>query len=127
MIDEDKAIVEAYKGFVNGYDGVLPFADYYAFVSSWIIHPIEHNNNIVGAVFTKDNEIHVSVNGPWFPRKYVKEILYPLIEKYGEVTTSVDHYNKNGFYWVSKLGFKETERLEHKTKMKITKDDIWVS
>ena len=127
MIAEDKAILEAYKGFVNGYNGVLPFSDYYAFVSNWRIHPIEHNGNVVGAVFTKGNEIHVSTSGPWFPRKYVKEVLYPLIDQYGEVVTSVDDYNQSGLYWVKKLGFKETEKLEYKTKLKMTKDDIWVS
>jgi hypothetical protein len=127
LIAEDKAILEAYKGFCKGYDGEIPFSSYYNFVTGWKIYPVEHHQQIVGAVFTKGNEIHVSVNGPWFPRKYVKEVLYPLIEQYDEVVTSVDNYNTSGLYWVKKLGFKETEKLDYKIKMKITKDDIWVS
>ena len=122
---EDEAILEAYKGFKNGYTGVFPFQVYYNYIAFWDIHPIEHKGKVVGAVFTKDDEIHISVNGPWFPRKYIKPILFPLFDKYKELVTTVDDYNVEGLKWVKKFGFRVIEKLPTKTRLGLTKDNIW--
>lgn len=127
MIEEDQAIIQAYKAFKKDYSGELPFQAYYNYVTSWNIHPITYKEKVVGAVFTKDDQVHVAVNGPWFPRQYIKKIILPMIEKYGIIKTSVDDYNISGLKWVMKLGFKPTEKLKDKTVLVLTKDDIWVS
>ena len=127
MIEEDQAILQAYKAFKNGYDGDIPFNLYYNYILDWTIHPIKYRDKVVGAIFTKDNKIHISVNGPWFPRKYVKPILYPLFEVYNELETTVDDYNVSGLNWVKKFGFRVIEKTTDKTRLVLTKDDIWVS
>lgn len=127
MIEEDQAIIEAYKAFKKGYTGELHFQAYYNYVVNWDIYPIKFKEKVVGAVFTSGNKIHVAANGPWFPRQYIKKIVLPMIEKYGIIETSVDDYNVSGLDWVMKLGFKPMEKLKDKTKLVLTKGDIWVS
>ena len=112
----------AYKPLSN----FLTLEAYNDFIKSWNIHPITFKDNVVGAVFTKDNKIHVAVNGTWYPRKYIKEVMYPLFNTYNEIETTVDTNNPSGLKWVMKLGFKIVDQNSKQYKLILTKNDSWV-
>ena len=124
---EDQAILESYKAYKSTYSGKLPFQAYYNFVTNWDIHPVEHLEKVVGAVFTKDSNIHVAVNGTWFPRRYIKRIVLPMLEKYGIINTTVDIFNETGLAWVMKLGFKLVDKNHKQYILVLKKDDLCLS
>jgi hypothetical protein len=123
----NEAINQSYIAYQSTYDGELPFRDYYNFVITWHIHPVKHKEKIVGAVFTKDSNVHVAVNGTWFPRRYIKNIILPMLDTYGVVNTTVDLFNEAGLAWVMKLGFKLIDKNYKQYKLVLKKDDLCLS
>ena len=72
---KDKAIEQSFIAVQNGFGKVLSFDRYKEYLIGWTVHPVEYKQEIVGAVFSKGNELHIGVNGMWYPRKYIKNII----------------------------------------------------
>ena len=122
-----EAVYQAYQAYQSTYDGHIPFQDYSRFISNWKVHPVEFKDKVVGAVFTKANNVHVAVNGKWFPRKYIRNIILPMLDKYGSINTTVDIFNTSGLAWVQKLGFKLIDSNYKQYKLILKKDYLCLS
>jgi len=124
---KDKAIEQSFIATQEGFGKTLDFNKYKEYLVGWIVHPIEYKQEIVGAVFSKDNELHIGVNGMWYPRRYIKNIIIPLFDSYDEVIITVDNYNSKGLKWVMKLGWKIIKTSTIKTTLSLKKEYVWVS
>lgn len=76
----------------------------------WLVHPVKYQGKIVGAILEKDGELHTSIapeyQKRWNPRPYIKNILYPALNKYGRLYSDAKKDDLNGQLWLTKLGFK---------------------
>lgn len=122
-----KAILKSFVAFEKGYGEPLDFKLYCSYLEGWEVHPIEYKEEVVGAIFTKCNELHMAIDGPWYPRRYVKTIILPLLEQYNELVASVDNYNVSGLKWIMKFGFRVTSVTNSKVKLSFKKEYLWVS
>jgi hypothetical protein len=75
-------------------------------LATYHLFPVKHNGVIIGGVFTKDNRFLVSVVGDWLPDDYIKQIVRPMLQHYGHITTSVMNYDTAGLERYLKYGFK---------------------
>jgi hypothetical protein len=75
----------------------------------WIVHPVHWNGIIVGGILQRDSELHTSISPQfqkkWNPRPYIHQILYPALEKYGEVMSISEKEDARCLRWLQKLGF----------------------
>lgn len=75
----------------------------------WTVHPVRYQCMIVGAILEKDREIHTSIapefQKRWNPRPYIKNILYPALEKYGVLFSDAKKDDLNAQRWLTKLGY----------------------
>ena len=124
---KDRALLKSFEAFEKGYGSKLDFNKYCTYLEGWIVHPIEYKQEVVGAIFTKQNKLHMAIDGPWYPRKYVKTIILPLLEQYSELVASVDNYNISGLKWIMKFGFRIIETTPTKVKLSFKKEYLWVS
>lgn len=78
-------------------------------ILGWSIHPVRYNATIVGAILEKDGEIHTSIapdfQKRWNPRPYIKNILYPALDKYGVLYSDAKKDDLNAQRWLIKLGY----------------------
>jgi len=76
-------------------------------LKDWEFIPLTENGEIIGAVMQKENEIHVGYGKK--PKasikKHIKQTLNNLLEKYGEVVTSVQKDNDRGLLFCKRLNF----------------------
>lgn len=102
---------EAIKQLLAGAGNIRAFEE----VSSgleilgWTVHPVRYQGMIVGAILEKDREIHTSIapefHKRWNPRPYIKNILYPALEKYGVLFSEAKKDNPIAQRWLTKLGY----------------------
>lgn len=83
---------------------------YESLLHGWDVLPLLENDKIIGGVLVKGNEIHVGygIKPKSSIRKYIKNILNNLIDRYGCVVTSVLNSNLKGLKFCKRLGFFET-------------------
>lgn len=102
---------EALKLIYESVKDRLPFGfDQFAEnVKDWDIIPVVQRNHMFGGVMVKGNEIHVGfAKKPTASiRGNIKNILHPLLNKYGFVVTTVSKNNLNGLKFCKRLGFVE--------------------
>lgn len=80
---------------------------YAEIMKDWEFVELTQNNEVVGAVIIKGNELHVGYSKkPTFSiRKHIKETLKKLIDINGCAVTTVMKSNKNGLKFCKRLGF----------------------
>ena len=92
--------------------------------NGWVVHPVYYNGCIVGGIMQKGAEIHTSIapefQRKWNPRPYINSILYPALEKYGEIISLADKNDKNCLNWLMKLGFSVTSEDSNYFHLKLT-------
>ncbi len=75
----------------------------------WTVHPVFHQGTVIGAIIEQEGEIHTSIAPEyqrfWNPRPYIKKILYPALEKYGEIHSHAKKCDNKAIRWLKKLGF----------------------
>lgn len=75
----------------------------------WTIHPVHYLGQIVGAILEKNGELHTSIapefQKRWNPRPYIKNILYPALDKYGVLYSDAKKNDLNAQRWLAKLGY----------------------
>ena len=73
------------------------------------IKTLYKNEVPVGTLFIKGPEIHVAIlkehRKRWLSRSLIKEVLNPIVKKYGHVITAVMEDNYIGRDFVMRLGF----------------------
>jgi len=83
----------------------------------WKVHPVHYQNQIIGAILEKDGELHTSISPEfqkrWNPRPYIKNILYPALDKYGSLYSDAKKEDLNAQRWLIKLGFQYLKEDEN--------------
>lgn len=86
----------------------MSFAEFESETKDFIVNPVFHNNNVIGAILVKDAELHCCIlpdfKGKWLKRCYI-EILNDIIRKHGKATTHAS--TKMGHQFVQRFGFKQ--------------------
>lgn len=95
-------------------------------LQGWIIHPVFFTGKVIGAIIQKEGEIHTSIvpkyQKIWNPRPYIKNILYPALEKYGEINSEASKCDIRGIKWLTKLGFFKISEDELKIYFRLKKN-----
>lgn len=103
------------KGLLLGYQATdwnhqMSYDDYENGLKDWIIRVIERDNQPIGAVFTKDDELHVSVlpsyRGKWLTKSLMRELFEGK-----RVTTRVSKGHDRMYGILHRLGFSGTDLL----------------
>ena len=96
----------------------IPYESFENALKDCELSPLEKHGEIIGIVTTKGPEVHTTVSkkfrGKWFSRRYVREHISPLIEKYGYCLTQTIIGDYFGHCFVTKAGF-EISHLTDKT------------
>lgn len=89
-------------------------------IKSWEIVPLSQKNEVIGAVMTKENEIHVGYGKKPCGSilKHIKNTLLKIIKKYGFAVTIVSSANQKGLEFCKRLGFVEIKQDNDKIYMK---------
>lgn len=107
MSEQDEAILHIISGTQMNYDIGLVASQLKN--SGWIIHPVTYQGQVIGGIIQKGAEIHTSIapeyQKKWNPRPYINSILYPALEKYGEIKSVSQKKDERGLKWLIKLGF----------------------
>lgn len=78
-------------------------------LAKWSLQPIENNGKLTAVMMVHGNEVHVasdpSMRARWLSRRVIREMLGPVLERYGSVTTRVTDGNVKGHEFVQRLGF----------------------
>lgn len=105
---------EAIKQLLAGVGNIRTFEDVSRGLDQlgWIVHPVKYQSKIIGAILEKDGEIHTSISPDyqrrWNPRPYIKNILYPALDKYGVIYSHAKREDLKAQRWLAKLGFEYT-------------------
>lgn len=94
----------------------MDFDSFKKMLTGWDLKPIIVGGVCAGVFFNKDSEIHFSIlpkfRGKWFSRKVAGELLTPVLEKHGYITTMVPDNKPHGHKIVQKFGFKRVGRIQ---------------
>ncbi len=92
----------------------LPLEAFMEYLKDFDIHPVMDQDEIIGAVMTKGNEIHVGITRT--PQgahlRELRDILCGIIMRHGTARTAVMHDNIAGMEFCRRIGFEETHRDE---------------
>ena len=105
MTDQEQAKFMVYESVKKRLP--INFNQFKDALKDWEFIPLTENGQIIGAVMQKENEIHVGYGKK--PKasikKHIKQTLNNLLEKYGEVITSVQKDNSRGLLFCKRLNF----------------------
>ena len=85
----------------------ISFETYCAAVKDWVVKAIKRDDLIIGAVYYKDDELHVSILPEWRRLWVTKGILRQLFSG-PRVTTKVTPGHEHMYGILKRLGFKES-------------------
>jgi hypothetical protein len=105
MTEQEQAVFMIYESVKQRLP--INFNQFKDALKDWEFVPLTENGEIIGAVMLKENEIHVGYGKK--PRasikKHIKQTLNNLLDKYGEVVTSVQKNNDRGLAFCKRLNF----------------------
>ena len=118
MTEDQLACIAIYQSIKNRL--TITCDEYLDLLKDWTIKPLKRQNKVIGGVMIKGNEIHIGYCE--FPyasvRKYIKDVLKPLIKEHGFVVTVVLSDNKAGLKFCTRLGFYEINQDSSKITLK---------
>ena len=81
-------------------------AEYTALLGEWTLTPLYERGDLIGAVMTRENEIHVGyVRQALCMRGHIRATLARIIDRFGSAVTSVSAGNEKGLHFCRRLGF----------------------
>jgi hypothetical protein len=83
----------------------ISYEDYQAALAAWEVQAIKRDGEVIGAVFTKDGELHVSIRPDWRKKWLTKGVLKMLFSQPVCTRIASGHDYMRGI--LSRLGFKE--------------------
>lgn len=105
MTEQEQAVFMIYESVKQRLP--INFSQFQEALKDWEFVPLSENGQIIGAVMLKGNEIHIGYGKK--PKasikKHIKQTLNILLEKYGEVVTSVQKGNDRGLEFCKRLNF----------------------
>lgn len=102
---DDRAAALAVGFEATDWSFPVTFEQYAQALSDWTIRAIQRDGEIIGAVFDKDGEVHVSVLPPWRKKWATKGLLRELFSP--PVKTSVAEGHEYMCEILVRLGFVE--------------------
>lgn len=105
MTEQEQAVFMIYESVKQRLP--INFSQFQEALKDWEFVPLTENGQIIGAVMQKGNEIHVGygIKPKASIKKHLKQTLNILLEKYGEVVTSVQKGNDRGLEFCKRLNF----------------------
>ena len=103
--DRDAALRVGYEA--TDWSTPMSFENYCAAVKDWTISAIKRDGDIIGAVYKKDDELHISVLPEW-RKKWLTKSLWKNFFQSGRVTTKVTPGHDYMYDVLKRLGFKES-------------------
>lgn len=107
MNDKDAAMMMLFKSVENRL--TIDFVMFSEALKDWEIVPLSQNEEIIGGVIIKDNELHIGYGKQ--PKAsilpHLKKTLKKVLDKYGSAVTSVAKDNIKGLNFCKRLGFVE--------------------
>lgn len=82
------------------------FQEYVQLLQGWTVEAIEADGRVIGAIYSKDGEMHVSVLKPWRKRWANKRIVEQIKQRMERTTITPGHEQYMGPI-LERLGFKE--------------------
>jgi hypothetical protein len=84
-------------------------SEYINAIKNWEIVPLKRQNEVIGAVLIKGNEVHIGYGKPAGAalKAHLRLTLKKLLDKYGYVVTYVQNDNLKGLNFCKRLGFIE--------------------
>lgn len=104
--DRETALRVGYEA--TDWSAPITYEEYRAAVKDWIIKAISRDGQIIGAVYNKDDELHVSVLPEWRRLWLTKGLLRQLFGG-SRVTTKVTTGHDYMYDVLKRLGFKESD------------------
>jgi hypothetical protein len=104
--DRESALRVGYEA--TDWSAPVLFEDYRNSVKDWIIKAIKRDDEFIGAVYRKDDELHVSVLPQWRRVWVTKGLLRQLFDG-SRVTTKVTPGHDYMYDILKRLGFKESD------------------
>ena len=110
MTDRDAALIMLFKSVQ---DRLTITCDAFTeLFDDWDVVPLRQNNEIIGGVLIKNNEIHIGYGKQ--PKAsilpHLKQTLKKVLTQYGFAVTSVETNNIKGLNFCKRLGFVELSR-----------------
>lgn len=107
MNEKDAAMLMLFKSVENRL--TIDFVAFSDALKDWEVVPLSQNDEVIGGVIIKNNEIHVGYGKP--PKAsilpHIKKTLKKIIDQYGYAVTSVIKTNQKGLNFCKRLGFVE--------------------
>lgn len=110
MTDEQKAVQMIYKSVQKRIN--CSFEQFAEALKDWKFIPLTENNDVIGAVMQKGNELHIGY-GKQAKSSILRHIRKPLrdaINNYGFAETFVAEDNQRGLEFCKRLNFVEISR-----------------
>ena len=89
----------------------------------WLVEEVKRKGALAGIVLIRGNEIHCwrkpEYTGIWLTKHTIRNIIQPLINEYGSVSTKVTKSNNTGHTFVTRLGFEKVLEDENCTYYRI--------
>jgi hypothetical protein len=104
--DRETALRVGYEA--TDWNAPMVFEDYCAAVKDWTVKVIKRDDSVIGAVYRKDDELHVSILPEWRRIWVTKGLLRQLFSG-PKVTTKVTSGHDYMYDILKRLGFKESD------------------
>ena len=104
--DRETALRVGYEA--TDWNAPMVFEDYCAAVKDWTVKAIKRDDSVIGAVYRKNDELHVSILPEW-RRVWVTKGLLRQLFSGPKVTTKVTHGHDYMYDILKRLGFKESD------------------
>lgn len=104
--DRETALRIGYKA--TDWSEPIAFEDYCSAVKDWTIKAIKRDDDVIGAVYKKDDELHVSILPEW-RRIWVTKGLLKQLFNGSKITTRVTSGHDYMYDILKRLGFKESD------------------
>jgi hypothetical protein len=104
--DRETALKIGYQA--TDWSSPISFDDYCSAVKDWTVKAIQRDNDVIGAVYKKDDELHISVLPEW-RKQWLTKSLWKNFFQSGRVITKVTPGHEYMYSILKRLGFKESD------------------
>jgi hypothetical protein len=104
--DRETALRVGYEA--TDWTAPVAFDTYCLAVKDWSVKAIKRDDSVIGAVYKKNDELHISVLPEW-RKKWLTKSLWRDFFQSGRVTTKVTPGHDYMYDVLKRLGFKESD------------------
>lgn len=109
-----EALSAGFEALADRLPSWYTFPEFCAALSAWTVKAFCAGDRVIGMLMLKNAELHVAIiepyRGKWLSRRLIREVLAPLVKRYGAATTNVLPGNRVGQDFITRIGFARTEQ-----------------